>query len=98
MVSQKKQVYVIIPGGSKTFQNIWKSAWDKGVFLDTFEGIADIPRGIRGIRADHLMEASRQESNNPLPENMVFVVLSNGWTVEIPVTDIYVIAQNVETS
>jgi len=97
-VLMEDQIHVVIPEGSETFKNLWESTRNQGMLLEIFPGIAGIPPGIKGIRDDNLTALSRQKTVGKLPEDVVLVVVSNGYTIQVPEQDVRVIAQKVETS
>ena len=88
-------VHVVIPENSETFRSLWDSTCKMGEVLEIFPGIAGIPKGIKGIRDDELTAASREVPVGKLPENMVLVIVSNGFTIQVPKKDVRVIAQEV---
>lgn len=87
-------VHVVIPDGSETFQILWKAMTEQGVVLEIFPGVADIPRGIKGI-----LVASSEEEPMPLEEGMTLVRVSNGFTIRMPEKNVCIITPvKVETS
>jgi len=83
-------IHVVIPEATETCKRLWASALEGGDLLSTFPGFLGNPAGIKGRRDDALADAVKKHI--PLPEGTVPVVLSNGWTIQVPEEHVHVLS------
>lgn len=74
----------IIADNTDSCRSLWKAARQDGAMLTVFPGLGNIPRGI-------LVEMESEEFQKVagISSDKRVVLLSNGWTVIVPLKDIH---------
>lgn len=81
---QSNGIRIVIPENTKTCRALWKAAWDQGFELKIFPGLGRTPRGISGN-----LESEEFQKKAGVSSDERAVVVSNGWTVKVPLEDIH---------